>query len=474
MDSSSPSKRRKTSPTTSVAVDAPSLIPGRNGEATTPSRASFLSPTKASLARFNPGLLPRPRSAGIGAQRPGSQGNGVSGQDPTPRRPRSAHGGGSWINGSGGPSKPAIPARDKDGEAEALTKPPMGKAGTASPGRTTRPLRGGLSAAPRRRSRTPGQASSPEKVTKPTKELLIAASPPEAANETQDVAQKTIDGQLEQELQGSAERRSARLPQAHEGADQGEPELPPTPTQLGLEAPPEPPKGLLNSPSRRPKRKKSSGVQSSPLKPRDPPPEITSKKPRRSSTRIKGMMKQPDKETEAKVEEPSGEVLQKQRTRDELRRQLQKLQADVALCEQEIERDHESDNLPAPDEDTVSRLMYVNHSVGSRVYPLTTTAAGLSLQKKTQNLRNLLHRNHHLYLNSSPPSFRSLNTHPHGFQRHLILYHQTHLFRPTDPSILKTPYPTSKSSRPWNSRPLAPYSQPQTARTIYSRNMTSP
>ena len=51
--------------------------------------------------------------------------------------------------------------------------------------------------------------------------------------------------------------------------EDGEPRLPSTPTQLGLEPPPEPPKGfLLSSPSRRPKRKIRNTAKSSPLKPR--------------------------------------------------------------------------------------------------------------------------------------------------------------------------------------------------------------
>ncbi|KAF2814474.1 uncharacterized protein BDZ99DRAFT_437427 [Mytilinidion resinicola] len=49
MDPRSP-KRRKTTPPDANTTDNP---------ARTPTRASFLSPTKASLARFNPGLLPR-------------------------------------------------------------------------------------------------------------------------------------------------------------------------------------------------------------------------------------------------------------------------------------------------------------------------------------------------------------------------------------------------------------------------------
>ena len=64
-------KRRKASPTRSVPGN---LSPARKK----PTRASFLSPTKASLARFNPGLFPRPPSAGSGDSRPNSRGKAIA------------------------------------------------------------------------------------------------------------------------------------------------------------------------------------------------------------------------------------------------------------------------------------------------------------------------------------------------------------------------------------------------------------
>ena len=70
MTSPSP-KRRKTSPTGSVPGN---LSPARK----TPTRASFLSPTKASLARSNPRLLPRPTSAGSRDSRPNSRGEAIA------------------------------------------------------------------------------------------------------------------------------------------------------------------------------------------------------------------------------------------------------------------------------------------------------------------------------------------------------------------------------------------------------------
>ncbi|RDL41864.1 uncharacterized protein BP5553_01843 [Venustampulla echinocandica] len=70
----SSAKRRKTSPTTSIPIDAPgtpSRIPVRRQDAakTPPRRPSFASPTKASIARHNPQLLTRPSSSGSGVGR---------------------------------------------------------------------------------------------------------------------------------------------------------------------------------------------------------------------------------------------------------------------------------------------------------------------------------------------------------------------------------------------------------------------
>lgn len=219
-----------------------------------------------------------------------------------------------------------------------------------------------MSVAPRRLSRTPGRASATAPIADAGPDAVIAASPPEAAEERPDVAQEVIDGQLEGELQGSAGKPSTRHSQARDhivvptSADQAEPELPPTPTQLGLEAPPEPPKGLWSSPSRRPPRKKATGSKSSPLKPRDPPDEAPPRTQRRTSTRIQEMMKPTAQQPEAKEEAISEEVLQKQRLRDELRLLLHRLQEDVALCEKEVERVGKPSGPPAPDVETVKQL----------------------------------------------------------------------------------------------------------------------
>lgn len=75
----SPAKRRKTSPTTSIAIDAPTTpsripVPRRDGEKPPTNRPSFASPTKASIARYNPQLLNRPSSSGAGLETPKGKG----------------------------------------------------------------------------------------------------------------------------------------------------------------------------------------------------------------------------------------------------------------------------------------------------------------------------------------------------------------------------------------------------------------
>lgn len=78
----SPAKRRKTSPTTSVPVNASNTpsripIPSQPGSRTPSRRPSFASPTKASLSRHNPQLLNRPSSSGENSGRPGSRGRNL-------------------------------------------------------------------------------------------------------------------------------------------------------------------------------------------------------------------------------------------------------------------------------------------------------------------------------------------------------------------------------------------------------------
>lgn len=306
-----------------------------------------MSPTKASLARFNPSLLPRPKvAAAAGAPR--------SGQTPIEQQPSRIARKGRTGTGSARRSQPTTPMRELGGLDKTQAMTTNARAATASPGRTTRSLGGGLFGAPRRRSHTPGRASSPVKAVNTDPEVNVAASPQGAANTAQDI----VDGQLEQELQDGAARRLRRVTNAEKAstisdeAGPEEPELPPTPTELGLEPPPERPKGLLfSSPSRRARKRKGTSVKSSPLKPRDPPPE----KPPDSvfNQYLKAAPLQ-----QAKKPDVDENLTSKQKERDKLCRQLQSLRKDVARLESEVARTQETAHGDPRSQEEVDELLY--------------------------------------------------------------------------------------------------------------------
>ncbi|KAK2626874.1 hypothetical protein QTJ16_004049 [Diplocarpon rosae] len=74
----SAAKRRKTSPTKYIPIDAPATpsripVPRKDGPQSSSRRPSFTSPTKASLSRHHPQILKRPISSGMGGARPESR-----------------------------------------------------------------------------------------------------------------------------------------------------------------------------------------------------------------------------------------------------------------------------------------------------------------------------------------------------------------------------------------------------------------
>lgn len=149
-------KRRKTSPSTALEVDASNTqqqSPSRDGRASTPSRASYLSPTKASLARFHPHLLPS--STTTATKRSSSRGS----QGPDLSRSSAVEGAESLLDGIYTVARPVTPARVTTPPAPESTGPVNG----GSPVRNIQSVSGGLSEAPRRRSRTPGRYASPPK-----------------------------------------------------------------------------------------------------------------------------------------------------------------------------------------------------------------------------------------------------------------------------------------------------------------------
>ena len=237
-----------------------------------------MSPTKASLARFNPSLLPPSNASG--PQRARSQGSDSDR---------------SRIRGGTNGLTPKIP-----------------QAGIAEPASTTErtiaaPFLSangqGLRAAPRRRSRTPGKEYTPLKDTQLLPSLNSRVSlPAEAREQGNGVHTTNPEGQSllplppptwAQVTSTNGAPPASELPHlpstpTHHGipgqrsgmgfSEDGEPSLPSTPVHLGLEAPAERPKGLLfSTPNRRLKRKGTTATKSSPLKPNDTGPSPSMK-----------------------------------------------------------------------------------------------------------------------------------------------------------------------------------------------------
>ena len=300
---SSPAKRRKLSPTASVAVDASNTESSNDGRQSA-GRASFMTPTKASLSRFNPSLLPRPKSAGEGAQQESIGSASPRRLNPLPLRPPSG-------------SSPV--------------RPPTHHLPERSPHRRSSSFGGAFSAPARRRSRTPGSVGP------------VARTIAEEREEDNDAA----DSQLESELQQQAARDARKvLTKRIIGRidEDGEPELPPTPEELGLKPRPEPSKRLLSSsPSRRISRRKRTG-KSLPLKPREALAPVA--QPRAESPEIDiereklraNIFKTRIAEDGAAENTDDPEIIKKRLELEQLKSQLRALQNDVEKLESGVLR----------------------------------------------------------------------------------------------------------------------------------------
>ncbi len=241
-----------------------------------------MSPPKASLARFNPGLLSPSKTT-------------------TPRRR-----GSSGSQGASSQGLIARPVIDRDAVMRALLmKPDIAvSATTLAPDRETDGQV--FLESPRRRSRTPVRETTTLKKAKLSVMEDIRASSPEEAIEADVVVQDVqYVGQRESGPNGSHTQLhqmaiagvmpTTEPPQSPSTPSQPnlqssllsmgqqeeeEPSLPSTPVQLGLEKPPEPAKGLLfSSPSRRPKRIGIGRARSTPLKPHPENPVQQSQRP---------------------------------------------------------------------------------------------------------------------------------------------------------------------------------------------------
>ncbi|KAL9123748.1 MAG: hypothetical protein Q9217_006852 [Psora testacea] len=215
----SPSKRRKTSLTASIPISASNKkqpLNAQDGGRASTERSSYMSPTKASLSRFNPDLLPR--SASVEPRKLVDGGNpaGARRAKTADHVMSSANGNGTNVMRSGNAFSHIRNA--EEGDTSPFTH--------NTPSKLPRPSTKGNTA------NQPSHAAAP---TTPTQKILVEASAATALNQS------------------------------------GEPSLPSTPSQLGLEPPPEKAKGLLfYTPSKRPSGKDRSTKKPSPLKPGNP------------------------------------------------------------------------------------------------------------------------------------------------------------------------------------------------------------
>ncbi|OJD15795.1 hypothetical protein AJ78_03975 [Emergomyces pasteurianus Ep9510] len=337
----SPAKRRRSNSSSAIAVstlNTDQQHPHVNGvdiqQPQRPSRASFQSPTRASLSRSHPDVLSRVLSrspAKKAQQRPVSRG----------RQSASIGGGGVEVRRSGARGSRLPRPSSLSGTSAFVTDLPI---------RQSIPELDSLS--PRRESSVPVSASQPPRRSSQRSRVSFSAEPrsllsaPRSPTRVKDVGRGQM---VEESVDNGRPTRSSSSP--NEGT--GEPELPPTPTELGLETLPNRRRGGLSSSSpsyrveKKRKRRMRDGVQNpSPLKPKDTDLARDNAGDRIASPRILLPEEEVPDEFEAKT-----------KLRDALAAQLSRLKEDIAKIEYETQRYEKPDEFPAPDEEAINNLM---------------------------------------------------------------------------------------------------------------------
>lgn len=300
---SSPAKRRKTSETTAAAIDASQTNQQahENNNRVHQRRPSFQSPTKASLARSHLNVLAR----ALSPTRPARNGSN-NGQEQEREQAESR----------------TFGLRDRKALRPSL-------ASNASPIH-------GSQLSPRRQSGLAAFAAPPRRVSRKIGPLDLAFGIPETKpqNETTDRPPEDTPGDQLEELGGTTgdtnEDNMDQGPSFLDGIE--EPELPPTPTQLGLEKPPGRPKGLMSSsPTARYERKTQRRIDDS-LKP--------------SALKLEGLDAGEDSPREGSTadrETLSESELKKQQTKKELFAELRQLKDEIAELEAWTEKLNQPD-----------------------------------------------------------------------------------------------------------------------------------
>ncbi|OAX78092.1 hypothetical protein ACJ72_07602 [Emergomyces africanus] len=329
--SASPAKRRKSNSSGAIAVNPSNTdqLSRPNGvdiqQPQGPSRASFQSPTRASLARSHPDVLSR-----------------VLSRSPAKNRIRGPIGGGGVEAGRSGVRASRLPRPSSLSATSAFM--------TELPIRQSIPKLVSLS--PSHGPRVPGSASqSPRRSSQRARvsfsaEPRVQSSAPRPTSRSKDTGPGQV---VEESMDNERRTRSSSSP----NQQTGEPELPPTPTELGLETLANRQRGLISSSSpsyrqeKKRKRRMRDGVQKpSPLKPKDTNPAGDNAGDDIVSSRILLRDQEAPDKLEAKV-----------KLRDALSAQLSRLKEDISKIEYETQRYERPGEFPAPDEESINNLI---------------------------------------------------------------------------------------------------------------------
>ncbi|KAI9840292.1 MAG: hypothetical protein M1837_001779 [Sclerophora amabilis] len=335
MASPSPAKRRKLSlggPITLSAPSTPNNRPARrNGLRRTPVRESYLSPTRASLSRFNPHLLPQSQSNVDAGLRPGSRGSAST----TPRRPSLA--------------SPALIAT-AEGKGDLL-----GVRGDLAPDQTRRTALGGeLSASPKRRPRALSGSVFEPRIPRSGHPGVDAARSAQVEGEPESVLQdgSTLDDSAARaHIQELASQSLAELEAAGEDQALG------VASSLRGEVGRGPDSNRqLGKPTNRTSRRISKNR--APAKETLSPPSSQGSVPRRRpDAAIRGEHAKPQSTGLVVGAESDLELRQKRRIRDDLLLELAKLQQDVDRYEKAIEKSHQQQNEGPLDPEDVDEII---------------------------------------------------------------------------------------------------------------------
>ncbi|KAN0086526.1 hypothetical protein V8E54_000214 [Elaphomyces granulatus] len=299
---SSPAKRRKTTPTTDASIDAPKETVTHNVQTPVTYRNSFQSPTKASLARYHPEILARALS-----------------RSPT--------------RSSLGPTAETSQEEKRHETEERVFRLRDRKALRPSPAASKSP--GSSILSPTRRSS--GIEAFAARLHRASKRIGPSH---QAASEVQAVPENDgPEGQLASEL-GSATRdpEAQDIPESSLLQEEGEPDLPPTPAQLGLGTQLDRPKDLLSSPSRHYEKRRGHELESSPLEPNNVQPLV---------------------EENNNLDDVPEAVKKKRVVKRDLSAKLRQLKNDIAQLESWAQRSERPDDHSKPDAESVNKLISI-------------------------------------------------------------------------------------------------------------------